>query len=376
MANSPLRIVFSLDSLGVGGTEMNAVRVAERLDPARYNVSVACFSGSGKLRPRLDAAGIRVDEFPVRSLYGRSMVQQGFRFVRFLRREKVDILHAHDRYGNVFATLWGRIARTPVIITSKRWDTISRVHGAGNRVAFHLSHRVLANSSRVGESLVKGEWLPDERVVVVPNFVDESAFARPDESWLEGRRAELALSPGAMVVGIVANLRSIKDHATLLRAIALVKERVPEVVLVMVGDGSERSALQQLAQDLGIADRVRFAGTWPNIPNPHALFDISVLSSLGEGFPNTIVEAMAAGRPVVATDVGGVPDAVDDGITGILVPRADHEAMAEALGDLMTTPARRAGMGSAGLVAARERFAASRVMPMIGDLYDALARGA
>ena len=370
-----IRVVFCLDSLGVGGTEMNAVKVAERLDRNRFDLSVACFRGDGALRPRFDAAGIPVRVFPVRSLYGASAVREGWAFARFLRREHVDVVHAHDRYANVFAAPWARLAGTPALITSKRWNSISRVHSAGNRLAFALSHRVLGNSSRVGQSLVETEGVPQRRVVVIPNFVDDDAFLRPSDVWLAERRAQLDLAAGTPVVGIVANLRAIKDHATLLRAIARVREEIPSVVLVLMGSGDQLGPLQALAAELGIAGAVRFGGAWPNLPNPHFLFDVSVLSSLSEGFPNTLVEAMAAGRPVVSTLVGGVPDAVEDGVNGRLVPARDAEAMSAVLKVLLRDAETRRSMGAEGLSIARSRFAAASVMPLVERLYEDLLQG-
>jgi glycosyltransferase involved in cell wall biosynthesis len=370
MTRTPIRVVFCLDSLGVGGTEMNAVRVAERLDPALFKLSVACFRGDGLLRHRFDAAGIDVQVFPVRSLYGRGMLDEGLRFARFLRRERVDVVHAHDRYANIFAVPWARLAGTPAIIASKRWGSIGRAHGIGNRLAYRLAHRVLGNSDAVGESLVATEGVARKRVVVIPNFVDDVAFAAPSPEWIAEMREALSLPASARVVGIVANLRAIKDHRTLIEAVAQLRPKHPELVLVMIGAGPERAALEARVAELGIGDMVRFAGTRPNLPNPHRLFDVSVLCSLSEGFPNTIVEAMAAGRPVVATSVGGVPDAVRDGYNGILIGVGDVSALAASLDRLLGDPYLRSNMGLAGQEMARSRYTAAAVVPTVARLYE------
>ena len=372
MTSRRIRVVFALDSLGVGGTEMNAVRVAEHLDSSRFEISVACFSGDGPLRPRFDAARLPVDVFPVRSLYGGTMVTEGLRFARFLRRERVDIVHAHDRYANVFAVPWARLAGSPAVIASKRWGSASRIHSLGNRGAYAIAHRVLANSRTVAESLVSDDGVSRDRVVVVPNFVEDEAFDHPTAEWQHGMRRDLALPDDALVVGIVASLRPIKDHGTLLRAVAHLRTQFPRLVLVMMGSGTERSALQALARELGIGEMVRFAGIQPNRPNPHRLFDVSVLCSLSEGFPNTIVEAMAAARPVVATSVGGVPDAVEHGRNGLLVGTQDDRALAEALEQLLADPEVRHRMGANGQETARSSFTAERVVPLITDLYEQL----
>jgi glycosyltransferase involved in cell wall biosynthesis len=185
-------------------------------------------------------------------------------------------------------------------------------------------------------------------------------------------RRELALPDRALVVGIVASLRTIKDHGTLLRAVAHLRSRFPSLVLVMMGSGPAQPQLEVLVAQLGIGNMVRFGGIHPNRPNPHRLFDISVLCSLSEGFPNTIVEAMAAARPVVATSVGGIPDAVEHGRNGLLVGKQDDRALASALGDLLTDAELRGRMGAEGQEIARSRFTAATVIPLVSDLYEQL----
>ena len=373
MIGRPLRVVFCIDSLSVGGTEMNALHVAEQLDRTRFTVSVACFRGDGPLRPQFDAAGIPIDEFPLRSLYGPGMLREGLRFMRFLHRERVDVVHAHDRYSNVFGVPWARLAGTRAVIASKRWGSISRVHAAGNRGAYRLAHRVLANSHAVGASLVEVDGVPPDRIVIIPNFVEADAFSAAPSDWLAQTRTELALGDGALAVGIVANLRPIKDHATLLRAIARLLPRFPTVRLVLVGGGEMHARLEALAETLGLGHVMRFAGVRPNRPNLHRLFDISVLCSVSEGFPNSIVEAMAAARPVVATAVGGVSDAVTDGVNGFLVAAGDDLALSHALVRLLESRELRVTMGEAGQQIARDRFRDATVVPQIERLYTALA---
>lgn len=373
MSRRPVRVVFCLDSLGVGGTEMNAVRIAERLDRSMFKLSVACFRGDGALRPRFEAAGVQIDVFPVRSLYGSSMIAQGWRFMRFLHRDRVDVVHAHDRYANVFAGAWARLAGTRAVITSKRWGSISTAHGVGNRIAYRLSDRVLANSAVVGASLASVDDVPARRIVVIPNFVDEAAFDLPEPSWLAQMRIALALPAEALVVGIVANLRAIKNHRMLLDAVSLLQPRFPNLVLVVMGEGPERAALEARTAELNLGQIVRFVGMQGNLPNPHRLFDISVLCSLSEGFPNSIVEAMAAARSVVATNVGGVPDSVEHGVNGLLIDSNDVPGLVSALERLLNSSVLRAQMGHAGQQIARSRFTATAVIPMISDLYRLLA---
>jgi len=371
-AGAPTHVVFSLDTMNVGGTEMNAVRTAERLDRSRFRLTVVTLRGDGPLADRYERMGVRVVRFPIRSLYGPQSIGQAIRLARFFRRERVSIVHCHDQYSNFFSVLSARLAGVPVVIASKRWLHSPLRYRIANGIGFRAATRVLANSASVARSLGTDDRLSARRVVVIPNFVDEQAFVPPSDAQRAAWRRELALDDGALAIGIIASLLPIKDHATLVRAVALLAPRWPTVRLVVVGHGPEHDALQALANELGIGGVVRFAGLRPQTPSFHFLFDISVLCSVSEGFPNSLVEAMAAGRPIVATDVGGVRDAVREGENGLLVPARDPAALAAALTSLLTDAGKRAAMGTAGAERARREFHARVVVASLQDLYDRL----
>ena len=373
---APLRVLFCTDNLGVGGTELNAVRTAERLIGSGIDLQVALLGADGPLRARYAACGVAVHPFPIDSLYGTSAVRQGRAFAAFCRMHRVDVLHCHDVYSNVFGSIWGRAARVPGIIVSRRWGAShnSAKLRLANRLAYRLASKVLANSASVGASLVADEGVAERRVVVVPNFVEPEAFERPSPRARADARAALGVPAGARVVGVVARLDPVKDHATLVRAFALLAPRVADAHLVIAGDGPRRADLESLAAGLGLGGRIHFAGMLPNRPNPHHWFDVSALASLREGFPNSVVEAMAAARPVVATDVGGMRDALTDGETGLLVPAADPVAFAAAVERLLRDPDAAEAMGRAGRASAEERFAAEPVLAGLLSLYAGLAR--
>lgn len=373
-AREAAHIVFSIDTMNVGGTEMNAIRTAERLDPSRFRLSVVTLRGEGPLVERYERIGIPVVRFPIQSLYGARTARQAVRLARFLRRERVSVVHCHDQYSNFFSVLSARLARVPVVIASKRWLHSPLRYRIANGIGFRAATRVLANSASVAQSLRTDDGLSSDRVVVIPNFVDEPAFVPPSDAQRAAWRHELELEDDALVIGIIASLAPIKDHATLLRAMALVVPRSPSVRLVIVGQGPERDALRALAEELGIGGVVRFAGLRPQTPSFHFLFDVSVLCSVSEGFPNSLVEAMAAGRPIVATDVGGVRDAVREGENGLLVPPRDPSALAAALTMLVADAERRAAMGTAGAERARREFHARVVIASLQDLYARLLR--
>jgi glycosyltransferase involved in cell wall biosynthesis len=267
-----------------------------------------------------------------------------------------------------------------VVIASRRWwhSLPERRYRIGNTVAFRLAHRVVANSPAVAATLQEVDGINAGRISVIPNFVEESAFIPLSEADKRQRLTALGIPEDALVVGIVARLNPVKDHASLITAVSFLAERWPQLHLALFGDGECRSAIEAQAAHLRIAERAHFAGQQPNEPNPHHLFDISVLCSISEGFPNSIVEAMAAARPIVATHVGGNSDAVRHGETGLLVPPRSPQRLAEAIDHLLRRADLRSRMGAAAQRRARAVYHADVVMPALEALYQRLlteARG-
>ena len=366
----PLRIAFLVDGFSVGGTELNAVRTAEAVDRSRYDLSVIGMSHTGPLRQRYVDAGIRVEDFWFRGLLHPDVLPMTRRLAAWLRRERIDVLHCHDKYSNMFGALAGRLARVPLLIVSRRFqDFEGRRFAIGNAVAFRLAHRVLANSSRVA-GLLAHEGIDQRKTVVVSNFLDDAAFDPAGPEARAAFRRDLAIADDAIVVGTVARLDPIKDHETLLVAFGQVLQRAPRAVLVLVGDGPRRSALEERVRALGLTDAVRFAGWRSNRVNLHQWFDVSTLTSIAEGFPNAVIEAMAASVAVVATDVGAVRDAVIDGETGIVVPARDVAALASALTALVTDAQLRRALGEAGRARALAHYRRAAVLPSLYALWD------
>jgi glycosyltransferase involved in cell wall biosynthesis len=372
-AAGPIHVVFSIDTMSVGGTEMNAVRTAERLDRARFRLSVVTLRGEGPLAERYERIGVPVFRFPIYSLYSPRTVRQAFALAKFLKRERVSIVHCHDQYSNFFSTLSARLAGVPAVIASKRWLHSPLRYRIANGIGYRAATKVLANSAFVARSLTTTDRLSEKHVTVLPNFVDEAAFMPPSPAQRATWKRELGLADDdGPIVGIVASLTPIKDHATLIRATQALVARWPRLRLVLVGAGPLRGELEALAHELGIGSVVRFAGLRPETPSFHHLFDVSVLCSTSEGFPNSIVEAMAAGRAVVATRVGGVPDAVTDNLTGLLVPPADPGALSGAIDALLSDPAKAQALGRAATQRAREEYDARVVIARLEQLYESV----
>jgi glycosyltransferase involved in cell wall biosynthesis len=285
-----------------------------------------------------------------------------------LREHRVDVVHAHNFGRFLYAGPAARLARVPVALYTEhsRTQPHERVLWLAQRRVSRLAQKVAAVSDNVRDHLVQVQGLPADRVVTILNGIDLDAYRLPPAERAAAR-AELGLPPEAVVAGTVARLVPVKNQAMLLRAAA----RVPGLWLALAGDGELRTDLEQLAGELGIADRVRFLGLRRDVPRVLAALDVFVMTSESEGLPIAMIEAMAAGLPVVATEVGGIPELVADGVSGRLVPANDHEAAAAALAALASDPAQRHAFGRAGCDAAGGKYSISAMVRAYTAIYEA-----
>ncbi len=368
-----IRVAYIIDTFIIGGTELNAIRTLEALDRVRFDVTVFHCCEHGPLRSRYDALGVRMVRLSLTGFRSLGTLREGWRFGVLLRRLGIQVVHSHDVYTNIFATPFARMFSDCGVMSSRRWsyDVPRRALNTLNRLSNLLAHRVLANSNSVARLLVEQEGVSRQKVVEIPNFLTEEAFAPMDLNARFEQRIKWGVPPEAYVVGIVARLAAVKNHAMLLRAIQGLAD---DTHLVVVGEGPELQRLQLLAHELNVASRVHFAGTIVSSINLHWNFEVSVLCSLSEGFPNSILEALAACRPVVATKVGGVADVVEDGVSGVLIESGDHQALTDSLSRLRLNPELRARLGAAGALRIRTEYAQQLVISKLQDVYEQLAQ--
>jgi len=372
---TPIRLAFFVDSMDVGGSELNAIRTLERLDRSRFALSVFHTGWQGPLLARYQELRVPMHRVRIRGFRRPETLLSGIRLARTLRRERIEILHAHDIYSNILAIPFGRLARVPVVIASRRW--LGAVPGPGhvvaNRHASRWATAVLANSASVARAVREEDGVREEVVKVIPNFVDEAAFLEYPADRRARLLGSLGIPPGAVVVGIVARLHPVKNHAVLIEAMEPLLADRPELHLLIIGEGPLRSDLEARVRSVGWTERIHFVGQQPQHPNPHGLLDVSVLCSRSEGFPNAVIEAMAAGKPVIATAVGGIVDAVLDGETGILVsPPGDAAVLGRALGRLLDSADQRLALGEAGRRHARNEYFVDGVLGRLSDWYESL----
>jgi glycosyltransferase involved in cell wall biosynthesis len=372
MKTNVLQLVGSFQQ---GGSERQAVQVTRLLlESGRYDVHLACLDPSGPLRAEADALGLEIPSFPLTSFYDTNMLAQLRRFARHLRARRIDVVQAYDFYTNVFGMAGAALARVPVRVAARReTDGMrTRAQKAVERQAFRLAHAIAANSDAVGRELVR-DGVPARKIVTVYNGMDTHRVRPLEDLNREDTLAALGLPADRprRFVTVVANMRHpVKDQATFLRAARRVRERVSDAAFVLAGEGALVETYRALAEELGIGEHTFFTGRCARVAELLAVSSVCVLSSRGvEGFSNSIIEYMAAARPVVATDVGGAAEAIVEGETGFVVRPGDEETLAARVTELLDNTERAREMGERGLLRVREKFSCEAQLERVEALY-------
>lgn len=369
----PIRLLKIVPTLLCGGTENQFMTLGASLSTRRFQVELACLRRLGPFVAEAARRSLPLREYPIDTFRSARTLLQQARLARDIVRRRVDIVHAYNFYGNVFAIPPARLAAAPVVIASirDRGPYLTPMQARVQRQVCRVATRVLVNADSVKEWLLHQGYDPT-RIVVIPNGVDLTRFNTPVDR--DAIRRELGLAPGTPLATVVSRLNELKGLEQFLEAAALLAPRFPALRFVMVGeaklgDREYLARLTRLAASLGIADRVFFIGLRSDVPALLASTTISVMPSLNEALSNVLLESMAAGAPTVATRVGGTPEAMVDGVTGLLVPPADPAAMAEAVAHLLTDPDRAAALGRAARQAVEDRFSVERMVEATERLY-------
>jgi glycosyltransferase involved in cell wall biosynthesis len=360
-------VLLLVDSLYPGGAERSVVNLATHLPRDRYEVTVcATRRHTGTLADELVAAGIRYQSLD-RS--GRFDVAPFRRLLKLLREEHYDVLHAHKFGSNLWGSILGRLARTPVVVAHEHtWSYEGQPlrRFLDGKVIGRLADVMVAVSTRDRERMTSVEGVPPSKTTYLPN-----AFVPAAEGADVGGdlRAELGLGPDVPVVGTLAVLRPQKAVDVLVDAFALLSERMPEAHLVVGGFGEKAEEWAAHARALGVGDRVHWLGLRGDVPVVLRGLDVAAMSSDFEGMPLFAFECMAERVPLVATDVGGLRDIFEDGVSALLVPARDPQAMSDALEALLRDPGRRCAIAAA----AHERlddFTIERAVERVSALYE------
>ena len=366
-----IRVAYFIDHLRTGGAQKHLVELLRALDRRRFSACVWTEKTGGEVIGELERMGVRVRSLDVQRGFaeGRFLVRL-VQVARTLRREGIHIAHGYLYAGNVIGPLAGLLGGVPVRIVSKRsLDSYrSKAQLLACRLGNSLADRVTVNARAVGAFVEREEGCGPGKMVVIPNGVDFSRFQLP----ANGAKEALGLSPHDKVVGTVGRLTWKKDPDCLLAAARAVLQEVPEARFLIVGDGPLRPQVEKRAEELGIHGRCLFTGTVSDVLPFLRACDVFVLSSVIEGMPNALLEALACGKPAVVTDAGGNGEVVQDGKTGFVVPRNDPHRLAEATVRLLRQPALAVQMGEAAMKDMAERYSLSHMVRSIESLYDEL----
>jgi len=328
-------ILHIIDSFEQGGSECQALQLLRQIHSSgRCRVHLACLQNRGSLRGEADQLGIgEINEYPLNSFYDLNFVKQLRRLVHFIRENQIDVVHTHCFYTNIFGMTAAFLAGVRARVTSKGETDGFRtpMQKRAERTAFRLSHRVIANCLVVQNQLIR-EGVNPSKIIQHYNGLDLERLKVRAGLRREEALAKFALPSDRRYMSIVANLRNpVKDHPMFLRAAARVRAAVPESGFAIAGEGELMESLRELADQLGIQDDVFFLGRCDRVADLLFASEIGVLSSKAEGFANAILEYMAAGLPVVATEVGGAREAISEDETGYAVASGDDKKMAERI---------------------------------------------
>jgi glycosyltransferase involved in cell wall biosynthesis len=378
----PIRVLRVIARLNVGGPALHVTYLAKGLAERGYETTLVAGDvarGEESMAFVAERAGVEVEPLPglSRELSPLRDAVAAWRLARIVRRLRPDVVHTHTAkagaVGRVGTLLSGR---RPVVVHTFHGHVLRGYFGGAGTMLFRaietalarVTDRLVAVSPEVRDELVRLRVAPESKFSVVRLGIELEPRVRFDGDPTEVRRRH-GIPADKFVVGWFGRMTAVKRTEDLLTMLTGLRERGVDALLLLVGDGDDRARLEQRAHDLGIAKSCLFLGYQEDVAPWYAICDAVILTSANEGTPVTVIEALAAARPVVATKVGGVPDVIDDGETGFLVRLGDTHAMAERLEILARDPDRRRAMGSEGRRRVLERYAVSRLVDDVDELY-------
>ena len=366
-----LRVLTLINTVSrLGGAERLAANVVLRLDPARFD-RIVCTTRrppGPTFEDDLRAAGVRI------LALGRSSgsdVSAWWPLISLLRRGRVDILHAHKFGSNVWGTVLGRTSGVPVVVAHEHGRAVTKEplrHFLDREVVGRHADVFIAVSRDARRRMIEIEGIDPRVVRYVPNGIPPLPAPTHDV------RAELGIAPGAPTVGTASVLRVEKALEVLIQGARLLAGQFDGLRVIIAGRGPEEARLRALVEEAGLEESVLLLGQRTDVPEVLAALDVAVCCSDSEGTPISVIEYMAAAKPVVATRVGGLPEMIDDGVHGFLVDPRDPDALAEAIAQLLRDPRRRAEMGARGRERQRREYDIDNTVRRFELLYEEIFR--
>lgn len=372
--SAPATIVYTVFSAAQAGAEMVLLELVSSLDRRRFRPVVVTLAGAGPLTPSFEAAGVEIHHL------GMTRAAQApltlLRAVRLVRQLRPDIVHGVLFYGDITARALRFFGATPHVVS---WVHSTYVGGRWPELAMRLSDgcsdAVTAVSHKVADAQIAARSIAARKVSVIENGIDFGRFQRPSDAELSALRSRFGIREDERVLLCVGRLAAEKDHAQLLRAFAAVGQQISNLRLLLAGSGPLEAELKEQARQLGVSERVSFVGAVSPVGPVFFLAELFVLASWLEGLPMVVLEAMAAGCPMVLTRVGGIPEVVEDGRTGLLVPPKDEGALTAALlRALCADAAQKRAWADAAREEALRRFSVERMVERTQAVYEHVLR--
>jgi sugar transferase (PEP-CTERM/EpsH1 system associated) len=364
----PIKIMHVINSLDIGGLENGVVNLINTMDGNRFAHAICCISQAGRNAEKLNGQDVSIFEMKKGE---RSEIFLPFKLARLFKRTQIDIVHTRN-WGAADGIIGGRLAGIPIIIHGEHGRDMSDPDGSNTKrnfirklLSYFVVHFITV-SNDLREWLITFVGIDEKKVQTIYNGVDTIKF-NPDNKNLI--REKHKYSSEEIIIGTVGRLDPVKDQQLLIKAFAKLRSKYHNIILLIIGDGPCRENLENLTKDLGLKQNVRFLGMRSDVPELLKLMDIFVLPSIFEGVSNTILEAMAMGLPVIATNVGGNPDLIEDGETGILVPKEDVSTLTTALERYIMDHTTMKRHGTAGRKRAIDKFGLHRMVAQYEDMY-------
>jgi len=360
------KILYVIPRLAKAGTERHLLKLAEGLSKRNFQISICCLFEIGELDQKYDLSNIRLISLRRKSIYDPRII---FDLLKLIKKEKYDIVHTYLFGFHYLASLPAKISGAPLVISSRRelarWKKPH--HHFFENFGNIFTDKVIACSEEAKDFALNSEILSTRRLKVIYNGIDLGEF-RPRNKKTD-ILDELGLTEHDKIIGMVANFSPIKDHYTILKSMVEIKKKFPRIKCILIGDGVLKSRLEDKAEELALGQNVIFAGRRDDVARLLSVIDIFVLTSLCEGLPNAILEAMASGLPVVATNAGGISEAVEDYKSGILIEPKNYKSISSAIIELLTDESLRQKMGRYGRQIAEQKFSLERMIKDYEGLY-------
>lgn len=371
---SKTRLLEFLTFFYIGGTERQVMNLTTGLDRERFDVHMGCLGKVGPFLEEATSLGIPVSEYKINSLFNWASLKARLRLAQYLRANSVEVLHSYGFYSNMFAIPAARMAGVPVIVAAIRdcGETLTSAQKQAQKMCCRMADCILVNADGVRKWLHDCDY-PAEKIQVIRNGIIPagSQIRRPTGKL----RQEFSIGPNTPLVAVLSRLNAMKGLEYFLEAVTVVSRRFPNARFMIIGGPDQKNDLnykadiESYANSLGLSRQVIFTGFRTDVQEILPEIDISVLPSLSEGLSNSLLESMAAGVPVIATNVGGTPEAVEDGVTGMLVPPRDSDALAQAMSLLLENPERARALGDAGRRRVEAYFSIEGMVRQTESLY-------